>query len=117
MSNLYKWTEIAFRLLNEKDLDGEVISVEGVIRSRVWGQCPCCGHEIDERQTHTAVANLMGTERFRGAAPDLVATAAEPRYFEVDVSCRCQVPHPGAPADTRGCGVSFRVELPLQANH
>ncbi|MDQ3152790.1 MAG: plasmid pRiA4b ORF-3 family protein [Actinomycetota bacterium] len=29
----------------------------------------------------------------------------------VDIGCGCGTTHPGAPADTTGCGVSFRVEL------
>ena len=61
----YLWTEKAFGMLESGALHGEVVSRDGVIRSRVWGPCPrCqeCGHEIDDRQTLTAVTNLMGGE-------------------------------------------------------
>jgi hypothetical protein len=118
LRNDLRWTEIAYDMLvkDDPDLRGEIVSHEDVIRSRVWGPCPYCGHDLDDRQTHTAVANLMGTER-RGIAPDETERDVEPRFFAVDISCSCMVPHPGAPAGTAGCGVSFRVELPLQVHN
>lgn len=113
----YSWTETAFDMLERHDLHGEVVSRDGIVRSRVWGPCPRCKHALDDRQTHTAVTNLMGGE-WRGPGGAGLgqpgAGAAGLSFFPVDVSCGCGDSHPGAPAGKVGCGVSFRVELPLQ---
>ncbi len=102
-------------MLERGELRGEVISSSGIIRSRVWGPCPRCGHVIDDRQTLTAVANLPGTGWRHARAPAPAQSLPdEPDFLDVDVSCGCGAPHPGAPATTGGCGVSFRVELPLR---
>ena len=83
------------------------------------GECPrCygCGHEIDDRQTLTAVTNLMGRE-WRLAKPGHdqdTDQQAGPEFVPVDVSCGCGQAHSGAPAGSTGCGVSFRVELRVQ---
>lgn len=113
----YTWTEKAFGMLERDDLQGEVVTRDGVVGSRVQGPCPRCGHALDDRQTHTAVTGLMGGQS-RG--PDGVGPGQRGdsdtglMFFPVDVSCGCGDTHPDAPAGTTGCGVSFRVELPLQ---
>ena len=111
----YSWTEKAFEMLERDELHGEVVSADEIVRSRVWGPCPRCRHTLDDRQTHTAITNLMGGERRQqgpagpgGGDPGLV-------FFTVDVSCGCGDSHSGAPPGKTGCGVSFRVELPLQS--
>ena len=114
----YAWTEKAFGMLESGSLRGEVVSRDGVVSSRVWGKCPrCqeCGHEIDDRQTLTAVTNLMGRE-WRLTVPGHGQTGQEAGllFVPVDVSCGCGKAHPGGPEGSTGCGVSFRVELPLQ---
>jgi len=113
----YSWTEKAFDMLKCDDLQAEVVSLDGVVRSQVQGPCPRCRHPIDDRQTHTAVTGLMGGQS-RGpgrAGPDQRGDSETGLvFFPVDVSCGCGDSHPGAPAGTTGCGVSFRVELPLQ---
>ena len=114
----YSWTETAFHMLEHDDLQGEVvISQDGVVRSRVWGPCPRCRHVLDDRQTHTAVTNLMGGE-WRGPSVSGPGQPGDsdpgPQYFPVDISCGCGDSHSGAPAGTTGCGVSFRVELAVQ---
>jgi hypothetical protein len=35
-------------------------------------------------------------------------------FFPVDVTCGCGDNHSGAPSGKTGCGVSFRVELPIR---
>lgn len=114
----YAWTEKAFYMLESSKLQGEVVvSRDGVVRSRVWGPCPRCGHILEDRQTHTAVTNLMGGEwRGRGGTgPGQRGDGGTgPVFFPVDVSCGCGDSHSGAPAGVAGCGVSFRVELPVQ---
>jgi hypothetical protein len=112
----FKWTKDAFRMLDSGDLLGEVISSDGVVRSRVWGPCPGCKHPLDDRQTHTAVTNVFGGEwRSPADGPaDPDATASGVEYYQVDVSCGCMKTHDGAPADRTGCGISFRVELGVQ---
>lgn len=112
----YLWTERAFEMLERYDLHGEVVSRDKIVGSRVWGPCPRCGHILDDRQTHTAVTNLMGRERRpRGATGSgQVGGNTDVAFFAVDVSCGCGSSHSGAPADKTGCGVSFRVELPVR---
>lgn len=112
----FSWTKRAFEMLESDTLHGEVVSREQVVRSRVWGPCPRCGHPLDDRQTHTAVANLMGgTRRSRDEKPAF-SDGKGVRYFHVDVSCGCDDIHPGTPTGRDGCGVSFRVELPVQVD-
>jgi hypothetical protein len=116
-STAYLWTEKAFDMLKRDDLQGEVVSRNGIVRSRVQGPCPRCWHALDDRQTHTAVTGLMGGQSRGpdGAGPGQRADSETGlMFFPVDVSCGCGDTHPGAPAGTTGCGVSFRVELPLQ---
>lgn len=109
VSSDYLWTRKAYESLQEGDaLHGEVIARSGVMASRVWGQCPRCEHFFDDRQTLTALTNLVGV---RLAGPSRPGSAPEIRFAQVDVSCNCADRHPGAPEGTSGCGTSFRVEL------
>ncbi len=112
----YAWTEKAFDMLEREALHGEVVSRDQIIRSRVWGPCPRCRHALDDQQTHTAITNLMG-QPGRGPLPTGPTADEETglTFFAVDVSCDCGQNHPGAPNGKTGCGVSFRVELPLQS--
>jgi len=110
----FTWTEKAFGMLKRGELQGEVTSSRGIVRSRVWGPCPRCQHHLDDQQTLTAVTNLPGGQ-WRGRSADVSDQAAdgqaEPTYCDVDVSCGCGDSHSGAPEGKTGCGVSFRVEL------
>ena len=115
----YAWTESAFELLEQDELHAEVVSRDGITRSRVWGACPRCRHALDDRQTHTAVTNLMSTQwRSRTSAtisePGAEDGGSDAVFFPVDVSCGCGQGHSGAPPGTTGCGVSFRVELQVK---
>jgi hypothetical protein len=102
-------------MLERGELLGEVVSARGIIRSRVWGLCPRCGHSLDDRQVLTAVANLPSDAWRYAPSPTGSGTESAVRAFrEVDVSCGCGTSHPGAPEKTTGCGVSFRVELPVR---
>jgi hypothetical protein len=114
----YQWTEKAFEMVERGDLHGEVVSHEGVMRSRVWGTCPRCGDPLDDRQTHTALTNLMGGARelrTRRSSESEISDESE-WFFPVDVSCACGRAHAGAPPDVSGCGVSFRVEFEVTAD-
>jgi sarcosine oxidase delta subunit len=109
------WTEAAYEALIAGRLHGEVSLNESVLTSRVWGPCPRCGHEIDDRQTHTAVTDAHAVRR--QDAPVVVAGDADKFVFvPVDVTCSCDSTTHGAPAHKKGCGASFRVELPLSAS-
>jgi hypothetical protein len=103
----YSWTEIAFEELGRGELRGEVTARRGVAWSRVWGACPRCRHDLDDEQTHSAITGL-GAGGTRGKDDDL------PDHLTVDVTCHCAERHAGAPAGASGCGVSFRVELPVR---
>ena len=114
----YAWTEKAFSMLESGALQGEVVSRDGVVRSRVWGTCPrCqeCGHQIDDRQTLTAVTNLMGRDMAR--EPRVARAGSEDSWPRSLSRWMCRVaaegPIPGGPTGSTGCGVSFRVELPV----
>jgi hypothetical protein len=112
VSSEFLWTKMAYeKLLKGRDLHGEVISRDGVMASHVWGQCPRCRHPLDDRQPLTVLTSLMGV---RGTDSPQSAEDADVPFAQVDVSCGCGVTHRGAPADTTGCGTSFRVELPIQ---
>ncbi len=102
----YSWTEIAFEELGRGELRGEVTARKGVVSSRVWGSCPRCRHAVDDEQTHSAITGL-GASATRGVRDDV------PDHLTVDVTCRCAERHAGAPSGVSGCGVSFRVELPV----
>lgn len=105
-STAFVWTERAFDLLETGKLKAEIQERRpGVRWSHVWGQCPRCGHRIDDWQPLSAVTGLVGGRRPDSAARD--TADVEP----VDIGCGCGTTHPGAPADTTGCGVSFRIEL------
>jgi hypothetical protein len=111
----FTWTEEAFGMLERGELRGEVLSSSGIVRSRVWGPCPRCGHAIDDQQTLTAIANLPGAAwRYAKASAPAPSLPDEPAFLDVDVSCGCGATHSGAPATASGCGVSFRVELPVR---
>lgn len=103
-------------MLQSGTLHGEVLSRQDIVSSRLWGNCPRCGHPLDDKQTHTAVTNLMSRTRgSRKAKPsEGLGEDTGVRYFDVDVSCGCEKTHDGAPDGRAGCGVSFRVELPIQ---
>lgn len=101
------WTERAFDLMQQGKLHAEVKEGRpGVLTSHTWGECPRCGDHLDDWQPLSAVTGLLGN---RGR--ESVRRTADIEPIEVDVSCGCGTVHPGAQADTPGCGVSFRIEL------
>lgn len=117
LTNDIQWTDKAFESLQEGgDMHGEVISRGGVVASRVWGPCPRCRHVLDDRQTLSGLPGLTGVGGPRGdeVSRGETAQAWKGRYAQVDVSCGCGDTHDGAPEGRTGCGVSFRVELPVQ---
>jgi hypothetical protein len=76
------------------------------------------GSPRSQPDQHTAITNLMGGERRGpgGAGPGQPGSGDIGLvFFPVDVSCACGDSHSGAPTGTTGCGVSFRIELPVQA--
>lgn len=97
-----KWTARAYELLEDEVLHVEVHTKGGVVSARVWGICPRCGHDLDDRQVQTAVADLMTRG---GEHPPLGVIPP------IDITCGCGQSHIGAPERVTGCGVSFRVEV------
>lgn len=107
-STAFVWTERAFDLLEAGELQAEIQEFRrGVRWSHVWGKCPRCEHRIDDWQPLSAVTGLVGGRRPGSVAGGTVDV--EP----IDIVCGCGITHPGASADTTGCGVSFRIELEL----
>lgn len=102
----FEWTERAFEYLEQGKLSAEVRVRDGVISTRVWGNCPRCGGQLDDRQVHSAVTNVLGSSRGVEAMP-----GPGPAVVPVDVTCGCGRVHDGAPEEKTGCGVSFRVEF------
>ncbi|MBB5874128.1 hypothetical protein F4553_007562 [Allocatelliglobosispora scoriae] len=109
-SAAYRWTERAYELLSSGDLQGRAFAADGVLSSHVWGPCPRCGHQLDDRQVHTALVDEL---RWPGRRPATKGTPP-PIQLPVDIACGCTHTHPHAPGDTTGCGVSFRVELTVR---
>ena len=103
----YEWTERAYRMLLEGQIKARSYDSDRVLSSHVWGACPRCGHQLDHRQVHTAVAAGPGRQTGGQIIPPT------PPTLLVDVPCGCQHTHPDAPDGTLGCGVSFRVEIVL----
>jgi hypothetical protein len=113
----FEWTKKAFEMLTDDTggLRGEATAKGGITSSRVSGYCPRCRpHELDDQQTHSAVTNLLGGE-WRGVLTVTREQEAAQAYLTVDVTCGCGKNHPGAPAGLAGCGVTFRVELPVHS--
>lgn len=102
----FRWTERAFELLETGKLRAEIKQPrQGVRVAHVWGQCPRCGHHLDDWQPLSALTGVVGTRRPDSAAHDAVDVEV------IDVGCGCGMVHSDAPAETTGCGVSFRIEL------
>jgi hypothetical protein len=115
------WTVKAFESLQSgDDLHGRVTSHDGVIDAHVWGKCPRCKHDLDDQQTLSALTSLMGVRGLRRSDKWGLRRSrknvreAVTQFAQVDVSCRCNYAHPGAPTGAVGCGTSFRIELPVQ---
>lgn len=103
----FEWTDRAYGLLEQGLLHAEVNVVDGVLSTRVWGNCPRCEGLLNDHQVPTVVDGFGAA---RGHGTDVVAGAG-PRVVVVDVTCGCGLAHAGVPEGTTGCGVSFRVEL------
>lgn len=104
----FVWTERAFEFLQTGRLRAEIQQPRrGVKVSHVWGRCPRCEHHVDDWQPLSAVTGQIGSRR-----PDSTARGTTD-VEAVDVGCGCGTVHPGAPAGTSGCGVSFRIEFEL----
>ena len=105
----------AFELYQRGELQVQAFDTDGVVSAQVWGPCPRCGHELNIRMTlSTPIAGLRSGRSVWAALTrrDVPGTSGKPGA--VEVGCGCGYTHPGAPERVTGCGVSFRVELPLQ---
>lgn len=102
------WARHAFDLYQRRELQVAAFDTEGVVSAQVWGSCPRCGHELNVQQTLSAPVVHAGrglwTALTRRGIP---ASTGIPE--SVEVGCGCGLPHPGAPGQVTGCGVSFRL--------
>lgn len=120
-SNDYKWTVLAFDLINQGKLNVTLAGQAG-IRVIASGNCPRCDHDVgyscdetivvpqgssgtlsqDTTQSGPAISVLL-----EDSVTDLV------KYVTIPVLCQCRVDHPGGPSKSLGCGISFNTELRL----
>lgn len=111
-SNAYKWTTIAFDLINADKIAVMLTGPAGnhVIAS---GPCPRCDHDLDYSFTDIIVVP-QGLSGMLSTATDALsdddAMELDP-YVTVPVLCQCKKEHPGRPDKSRGCGIIFNTEL------
>jgi hypothetical protein len=104
------WAGQAFDLYQGRQLQVQAFDTEGVVSAQVWGTCPRCGHELNIQMTLSVP--IPGLRGGRGLWTVLTRrdTPEAPGIPEaVEVACNCGHPHPGAPEQVTGCGVSFRL--------
>ena len=104
------WAREALELYRRGELQVQAFDTEGVVSAQVWGTCPRCGHQLDVQQTLTVP--IIGSGGGRGLWQALTgrnAPAAAGIPDAVEAGCGCGHPHPGAPEQVTGCGVSFRL--------
>lgn len=117
----YAWTERAHEMLQRGELHAKAFATDGALSARVWGLCPRCGHGLDVREPlSAAVTTTRGNRGLWGALAGILTGKTVtgdpdlPAEIPVDVECGCGQFHPGAPGNSTGCGVSFRVLAPLR---
>jgi hypothetical protein len=103
------WARQALDLFQRRELQVQAFDTEGVVSAQVWGTCPRCGHELDVQQTLSVPIVGSGGRGVWSALTGRDAPAAAGVPEAVEVGCGCGYPHPGAPEQVTGCGVSFRL--------
>jgi hypothetical protein len=102
-----RWARTAMDLFRNRRLQVAPFDTAEVVSAQVWGTCPRCGHDIDVQPTLT-----VPVPEGRGLLAALAGWATSSRQGipdSVEVGCGCARPHPGAPEEVLGCGVSFRL--------
>lgn len=100
----YRWTVSAFEALEAGTLKAGIERVGDNRVAWVSGFCPRCDGPLE------GLRRLL--DGSRGATGTLGDTdKAQNHFVPLDVQCSCGHDHDGAPQDTVGCGISFRVEL------
>ncbi len=110
--NAYVWTSRAVDMLNENPpvLTARLRRTHNVLSCTIEGPCPRCDELISQTITLSAVTDEASADEEAKIAAD----AAEP--VAVVVSCTCNGTHPGRPDGiTAGCGINFKLLLPLDA--
>lgn len=100
----------ALDLYQERRLQVAAFDTDGVVSAQVWGTCPRCGHDLDVAPTLTTTV----TDLRHGRSLWATLTGRAPHGGDgipqtVEVNCGCGRPHPTAPENVLGCGVSFRL--------
>lgn len=98
------WEQQALDYYRSRQLQLQAFSTDGVVSVQIWGTCPRCHHDMDVQQTLTApvVTYRGGWKGLGGKGPANVPAS-------IAVGCGCGLTHDGAPKDTTGCGLSFRL--------
>ena len=97
-----QWTDKAYDLIEAGTLTARMLVDDKRYTAVVAGQCPRCGHHLE---TVLPLTGYVRDYAVRGIGDDV------PTQVNVDVLCGCGIPHAGAPPETPGCGVGFRVEF------
>lgn len=111
-SNAYQWTREAFYLIDGGHLHVEVTASSS--RDLVaTGQCPRCKHDVAyEQSQRIALPQGAGRRALAESSAGTQPAGTPVAYTTYTVMCWCAELHPGRPADVRGCGAVFHVNLP-----
>lgn len=117
-SNDYKWTELAFELMTQGEL---TVALAGPKGGRVVarGACPRCSHDVDYTFDETIVVpkgpggtlSTDTTDQLPEADTPYNGAEESTAYVTVPVLCHCREDHTGRPDTSRGCGITFNIEL------
>lgn len=98
------WEQQALDYYRSRQLQLQAFSTDGVVSVQIWGTCPRCRHNMDVQQTLTAPVVT-----YRGGWKGVASKGPADVPASIAVGCGCGLTHNGAPKDTTGCGLSFRL--------
>jgi hypothetical protein len=107
----FRWTLAAFDALQDGTLAAEVVRVNGVWTGRVVGACPRCGHHFTLTRILESVVDDPTGRRTLGTDTALRGDDQDEAYEPLTVACLCEAAHPGGSAQSKGCGIVFKVEI------
>lgn len=98
-----EWTDRAYDMLVDGQIDARVIKRHDVLTLRLEGPCPRCEHQLAQVRVLTAVVDTTGV---LGAD----STTVEDGWVDISTQCDCTEAHKGRPdGEPVGCGIGFRL--------